>query len=604
MYLDEIYLENTGPIAKCHVNMPFADDGAPRPVVIVGPNGSGKSVFLSYIVDALMEFAKTAFRDIVPAEGTYEPYYRVILPMAIRSGAEYSLTFQHFKTAKHDFHYIEKAGTLDPTADRLSNLKSECPSSLLSWPLSKSYKKVSSDPQDVKETLVRGCHVFFPASRREKPNWLNQESMKLDSVTATQLRLHDKLGKPIIVETCAEDTLSWLLDVSFDSMIDLSKLHSNPDLAHPETQQYVQQKEALWTAKLKVEAILKTILQVDSAELLPNVRNTAPSRLSILLSDGIRIPSLQSLSEGQLLLFNLFSTIIRYGEQFDLNWSIRLEDITGIVLIDEIDAHLHSSLQYEVVPQLIKLFPKVQFIVSSHSPLFLLGMEKEFDPDGLKILEFPSVQRITSERYTEFRSVFHYYQETDAFQKQIEKHFKEGTKPLVLTEGRIDVHYIKTALDLFGKLHLLDSIDVEFVGIKTKDSSRSGGASWLDKFWSIYEANPSAFHRPILLLYDSDTNKPPEKVHNISVRTVPKNDENAKVEAGIENLFPEQLFKDRFFNTHKKKDGGTTTVCNKKAFCDWICDERKDSADFEKFDSVIEILEEFSAAHQSNDTGK
>ena len=66
MYLDEIYLENTGPISKCHVQLPFANNGNPLPIVVVGPNGSGKSIFLSYIVDALMEFAKTAFRDIVP----------------------------------------------------------------------------------------------------------------------------------------------------------------------------------------------------------------------------------------------------------------------------------------------------------------------------------------------------------------------------------------------------------------------------------------------------------------------------------------------------------------------------------------------------------
>ena len=47
MYLTEIYLENTGPITKCHVKPPF-DNGNPLPIVIVGPNGSGKTIFLSY----------------------------------------------------------------------------------------------------------------------------------------------------------------------------------------------------------------------------------------------------------------------------------------------------------------------------------------------------------------------------------------------------------------------------------------------------------------------------------------------------------------------------------------------------------------------------
>ena len=114
MYLSEIYLENTGPISKCQVELPFADNGAPRPVVIVGPNGSGKSIFLSYIVDALMEFAKTAFSDIVPSGGPNIPYFRIIHPRAIRSGESFSLSLLRFKTTDSDLHYCEKAGRLDP----------------------------------------------------------------------------------------------------------------------------------------------------------------------------------------------------------------------------------------------------------------------------------------------------------------------------------------------------------------------------------------------------------------------------------------------------------------------------------------------------------
>lgn len=48
------------------------------------------------------------------------------------------------------------------------------------------------------------------------------------------------------------------------------------------------------------------------------------------------------------------------------------------MLIDEIDAHLHSDLLKDVLPELISLFPKIQFIISSHSPFFLLGMKDKF----------------------------------------------------------------------------------------------------------------------------------------------------------------------------------------------------------------------------------
>lgn len=51
-------------------------------------------------------------------------------------------------------------------------------------------------------------------------------------------------------------------------------------------------------------------------------------------------------------------------------------EFTGIVLIDEIDIHLHPKLQKQIVQQLTKTFPKVQFIVSTHSPIPFLGAPK------------------------------------------------------------------------------------------------------------------------------------------------------------------------------------------------------------------------------------
>jgi hypothetical protein len=50
-------------------------------------------------------------------------------------------------------------------------------------------------------------------------------------------------------------------------------------------------------------------------------------------------------------------------------------DMQGMVLIDEIDLHLHPSLQRKLVPQLRALMPKVQWIVSTHSPLVLANFD-------------------------------------------------------------------------------------------------------------------------------------------------------------------------------------------------------------------------------------
>jgi predicted ATP-binding protein involved in virulence len=51
-------------------------------------------------------------------------------------------------------------------------------------------------------------------------------------------------------------------------------------------------------------------------------------------------------------------------------------DLKGIVIIDEFDIHLHPKYQKLFVQKLTELFPKIQFIVSTHSPIPLLGAPK------------------------------------------------------------------------------------------------------------------------------------------------------------------------------------------------------------------------------------
>lgn len=55
--------------------------------------------------------------------------------------------------------------------------------------------------------------------------------------------------------------------------------------------------------------------------------------------------------------------------------SIDPEELTGVVLIDEIDAHLHVSLQKKILLFLTQAFPRVQFIVSTHSPFVVSSID-------------------------------------------------------------------------------------------------------------------------------------------------------------------------------------------------------------------------------------
>ena len=606
MYLKEIYLENTGPISKCRVELTFADNGNPRPVVIVGPNGSGKSIFLSYIVDALVEFAKQAFDDIVSPDGLGLPYFRVISPTTIRSGEPFSISLLHFKAADKDLHYCEKAGTLNH-ATYSPDLKPIF-RPVWRWPTEGNYKHVSTNEEIIKAEMTKGAHAFFPARRREEPDWLNPRSLKA-KLNPFSPQFERQLDKPLWVETCAEENIPWILDVFLDSLIDLA-----PGLQLAEGQNLVyrnvssseltdlRNRSLLRRARQNVETILKEILQDGAAKLDLNYRNIGPSRISIKMKGGLTIPTLQSLSEGQSQLFHLFATIIRYGERGNLKRSIHLSEITGLVVIDEIAAHLHPTLQHDVLPKLIKLFPKVQFIVSSHSPLFLLGMEKEFGPDGLTILELPDGTRINSERFTEFGKAFEYYKTTESFEAEIKQRFANMTKPVVLTEGKTDVKYVQRALALLGEQELLNSLKIEPVGKEGEDGDNGGGKTGLDNFHKVYAVKSSIFHQPILLLYDSDAKKVPVPVDRLSVKSIPPNDKNTKVKGGIENLFPTEVFQDCFYDEKiiEKNDGGQRkeSELNKPKFCKWVC-ENGSVADFEGFKVVVEIFREFVEAHRS-----
>ena len=219
MYFKELYLENTGPISKCHIKPQF-DDGNPLPIVIVGPNGSGKSILLSYIVDALTEFAKKAFTDIVPSDGLRTPFFRTIQPTAIRSGQPFSLSLLHFKATGSDFYYCEKVGTLETSSYSLEPELKSVFTLVWNWPTAENHKNVSVNEKTVETEMTDGVHVFFPASRREVPDWLNPKSLNAHP-TYSSTRFEKQLDKPLWIETCAEENISWVLDVFLDSLIDL-----------------------------------------------------------------------------------------------------------------------------------------------------------------------------------------------------------------------------------------------------------------------------------------------------------------------------------------------------------------------------------------------
>ena len=70
----------------------------------------------------------------------------------------------------------------------------------------------------------------------------------------------------------------------------------------------------------------------------------------------------------------------------------------GIVLIDELDLHLHPSWQRDVLPRMRKAFPRCQFIISTHSPFVLTNVNSK-NNDSLFLMSKGRPTRYTSNIY-------------------------------------------------------------------------------------------------------------------------------------------------------------------------------------------------------------
>ena len=100
------------------------------------------------------------------------------------------------------------------------------------------------------------------------------------------------------------------------------------------------------------------------------------SRILIEFDSGKQIP-FEHLSDGQRTMLGLFCDIARRAAI--LNPHLKgetTEKTSGIVLIDELDLHLHPKWQRAIVNSLTESFPNIQFICTTHSPFLIQSLHK------------------------------------------------------------------------------------------------------------------------------------------------------------------------------------------------------------------------------------
>lgn len=117
------------------------------------------------------------------------------------------------------------------------------------------------------------------------------------------------------------------------------------------------------------ENILRAIFDDDDLKLK---FNDETFQFSIYESD--REPfDFNTMSRGYAAILDIINDLIM---RMEAKSGLRTEfDMEGIVLVDEIETHLHLELQKKILPVLTTLFPNIQFIVTTHSPFILSSLD-------------------------------------------------------------------------------------------------------------------------------------------------------------------------------------------------------------------------------------
>lgn len=593
MYAKKIQIENYGPIDRLEIVFSFNGDN-PKPVLLVGQNGSGKSILLSHIVNGLMAAQSAIYSE--NSEMAKGKVYKLRSPTYIKSGREYFWTrieFEHNLYLQELFlkHQKEKF-------DKKPEFSFESINQIWDSMPQDSREKFDHNFSDIgpehnaNNPFQENCILYFPPNRFQEPAWLNEENLKSKAEYTILKHIQGYTDRKIIQYSPLRDNQNWLLDLTYDSSV----FENIQNVGHYGVATFLYHQIVFST--------LRIIFRADK-NLRFGVSPRHDRKISLIQDDQILIPNLFQLSSGETSLLNLFLSILR---DFDLNGKrfIKAEDtksegIRGIVVVDEIDLHLHTVHQYDVLPELMKMFPRVQFIVTTHSPLFILGMEKTFGEDGFGLYRLPKGQPIRPEEFSEFSDAYRAFADTQKFHEDV-KAMKDAPKPVVFMEGETDVKYLKKAAEFLGQKELLQRVEL-------RDGNGFGN---LDKIWkNITPQLCKLIKQKIILLYDCDkaiSKDAKTEKGKVFKRHIPLHKDHP-LKKGIENLFEKRTLKKAreskpaFIDIeggHIKTVRGqkktileewTVNKDEKSDLCEWLCAEGA-KEDFKHFQVIFDLLEE------------
>lgn len=306
-------------ITNIHVNKLFhlsdfdiqvADDNAPH-LILTGKNGSGKTITLNAIADFLDNVKGDTRLDFLKYKELFE-YYKNEMSKHQKNSAEYM-------QAKSNAEYYQA---------QLENL----------------FGKVDMDFANGYSFIIdyqegNFLIAFYQAARKT-------EIIEPKNPTKPQMQ---------------EKTMSRML-MTNQLLNFLSDLKIQEALARNEQQNADADKIKDWFESF--ENVLKGFFEDKDLKLRFNYRD-----YTFHIETQGKSFKFTELSDGFSAIIDIIADLILKMQEKDTLVMDYLKP--GIVLIDEIETHLHLQLQKTVLPLLTKLFPNIQFIVTTHSPFVL-----------------------------------------------------------------------------------------------------------------------------------------------------------------------------------------------------------------------------------------
>ncbi len=267
------------------------------------------------------------------------------------------------------------------------------------------------------------------------------------------------------------------------------------------------------------------------------------------------------------------------GEKAIISFSFaslsRIEDGIKILLLDEYDATLNPSL-IEAFFKILDIYfiqKDKMVIFTTHSTDTLMLAPEEANLYKMnRSSDTNRLESLDKNKYEEYKKIH-------------DRHINDEENFRILTEG-YNVKYVERALILLDpalqtQVHICSGIE---------DKS---GKNQLKKAYELFSKTDS-FGR-ILFVWDCDAedeSKNLMEVNGTYKLVFPKNDLNTKVKKGIENLFDESLFEDKFYKTKNRIDDYGAEQINKSfdkiAFCKEMM--KKDGSVFSNFQVLVDKI--------------